>query len=64
MTEHSDSLDAEVTGLELGIAAIMKFSRAEEDVNPHGAEVLIPMSEFLKDRLYLLDYPAEESEKQ
>ena len=43
---------------------VARSEQPSKDVNPHGAEVLIPVSEFHKDRLYLPDYPAKESEKQ
>ena len=51
------SLDAELTGLELAVGALLKYSRGYNDLVPHGAAEILDASELLKSNCHWLAIP-------
>ena len=51
------SLDAELTGLELAVAALFKYSRGYVDLVPHGVDAVLDASELLNSNGHWLAVP-------
>ena len=57
LPEVASSLDAELTGFELGLAAFLKLSRGYVDVIPHGVDVAYNATELLTSIAHLMKVP-------
>ena len=51
------SLDAELTGLELAVGALLKYSRGYTNLVPHGSAEILDASELLKSNRHWLASP-------